>query len=105
MTSHDALMVATGVEPALARALADELVALTGSLSELAYDLGSDAETLRRHMASLQAIDRITQTQLAIADILRSDDPAAARIDAVTLESLAASLRAGHAAHGETAAS
>lgn len=91
---------ATGVGPALAQALADEMVALTGVLSELAYDLGSDPDTLRRHMDSLQSIDRITQVQLALADVLRSGDTPAARIDAVTLESLAASLRDGLHRHG-----
>ncbi len=93
------------VGSALARALADELVALTGSLSELACDLGSDAGTLRRHMVSLQSIDRITQTQLAIAEILRSGKSAAACIDAVTLETLAGSLKANYTAQLEKAAS
>lgn len=88
-----------GCAPPLAEALADELVALTSVLSDLAYDLGSNAETLRRHMTSLQAIDRITQTQLAIADILRSTETPAERISAVTLESLAASLEAGYTRH------
>ncbi|MGE7206018.1 hypothetical protein ACQKJZ_10115 [Sphingomonas sp. NPDC019816] len=77
----------------LAHALADELVELTRSLAELAYDLGSDSDTLRRHMVSIQSVDRITQAQLAIADILRSDAPVAARIDGVTLETLADRLR------------
>lgn len=81
------------MEPALARALADELVELTRSLADLAYELGSDPDTLRRHMVSIQAVDRITQSQLAIADILRSDAPVAARIDGVTLEMLAERLR------------
>ncbi|GAM00466.1 MULTISPECIES: hypothetical protein [Sphingomonas] len=81
------------MEPALARALADELVELTRSLADLAYELGSDPDTLRRHMVSIQAVDRITQSQLAIADILRSDAPVAARIDGVTLETLADRLR------------
>ena len=61
----------------LAHALADELVELTRSLADLAYELGSDPDTLRRHMVSIQAVDRITQSQLAIADILRSDAPVA----------------------------
>ncbi|MBB3879036.1 hypothetical protein [Sphingomonas pseudosanguinis] len=77
----------------LAHALADELVELTRSLADLAYDLGSDSDTLRRHMVSIQSVDRITQAQLAIADILRSDAPVAARIDGVTLETLADRLR------------
>lgn len=88
-----------GVEPALAAALADELVALTGQLAELAFDLGSHPDTLRRHMASLQLVDRITQAQLAIADVLRSRAPAAERIAGVTLEALAESLAAGVETH------
>ncbi|WP_230483517.1 hypothetical protein [Sphingomonas sp. Leaf21] len=83
-----------GVDRALAHALADELVALTGALADLAYELGSEPETLRRHMVGIQSVDRITQVQLAVADILRSDAPAAARIDGVTLETLADRLRA-----------
>ncbi|APX64644.1 hypothetical protein NS355_15760 [Sphingomonas yabuuchiae] len=86
-------MTEGAMEPALARALADELVELTRSLADLAYELGSDPDTLRRHMVSIQAVDRITQSQLAIADILRSDAPVAARIDGVTLETLADRLR------------
>ena len=82
-----------GLSPALAQALADELVELTHSLAEMAYELGSDPDTLRRHMVSIQSVDRITQAQLAIADILRSDAPTASRIDGVTLETLADRLR------------
>ena len=82
-----------GIGPDLAQALAEELVDLTRSLAELAYNLGSDPDTLRRHMESIQSVDRITQAQLAIADILRSDAPIAARIDGVTLETLARRLR------------
>lgn len=81
-----------GVEPALALALADGLVELTQSLSDLAFDLGGDPDTLRRHMHSLQAIDRITQAQLAIADVLRSTAPAEQRVAAITLESLSRDL-------------
>ncbi|MET4898037.1 hypothetical protein RN629_12910 [Sphingomonadaceae bacterium jetA1] len=87
------MVMDSGVDRPLAEALADELVELTRSLAELAYDLGSDEVTLRRHMVSIQSIDRITQAQLAIADILRSEAPVAARIDGVTLETLAARLR------------
>jgi len=90
---------AAGADPALARALADELVALTGLMCELADDLPSDPETVRRHMVGLQAIDRIVQTQLAMAGILRSGDTAAERLEAVTLESLARSLKAGYVSH------
>lgn len=84
----------TGVEPALAHALADGMVELTGLLSDLAYDLASDPDTLRRHMHSLQAIDRITQAQLAMADVLRSDASSEARLAAITLEGLSRDLAA-----------
>jgi hypothetical protein len=83
----------TVLDGTLALALADELVELTRALADMAFELGSDAETLRRHMVSIQSVDRITQTQLAIADILRSDAPVARRIDGVTLETLAERLR------------
>lgn len=86
--------VAAGVEPALALALADGLVELTQLLSDLAFDLAGDADTLRRHMHSLQAVDRITQAQLAIADVMRSAAPSDERVAGITLESLAHDLAA-----------
>ena len=82
-----------GCDPALAHALADELVGLTGLLADLAFDLAGNPETLRHHMHSLQAVDRITQAQLAVADLLRSGAPVDQRIAAVTLEELAGSIR------------
>lgn len=96
-----------GVEPALAHALADGLVELTQVLSDLAFDLGSDADTLRRHMHSLQAVDRITQTQLAIADVLRSAATSEERIAGITLHSLSCDLaeklqRYRHTAHEDS---
>ena len=74
-------------------ALADELVSMSQILSDLAYDLGMNPVTIRAHMASLQTIDRLTQAQLAIADVLRSQEPIASRVQAITLESLATNLR------------
>lgn len=88
-----------GLDAALARALAEELVAITTQLSDLAFDLASDADTLRRHMRELQAVDRITQAQLAVADILRSTAPEEDRLAAVTLEEVATSLRQRWAHH------
>lgn len=76
------------IDGTLAAVLAEELVALTGLLSDLAYDLGSNPDTLRAHMSSIQLVDAITQAQIAIADILRSDAPLDQRIAAVTLEAL-----------------
>lgn len=77
---------------ALAGALADELVLASKMLGELAYDLGSDDVTLRRHMASLQKVDHITQIQLAIADLLRHRD-GESRLAGITLEDMALRLR------------
>lgn len=87
------LGLGAGVEPALAHALADELVGLTGLLADLAFDLAGNPETLRHHMHSLQAVDRITQAQLAVAELLRSAAPVEQRLAAVTLEELGASVR------------
>lgn len=77
-----------------ATVVADELVCLTKALADLAYDLGSDHETLRRHMGSLQSIDLITQTQLALADFLRSEDSLESRLSAIMVESLARRMAA-----------
>lgn len=79
----------------LAAALADELVRASTMLADLAYDLGSDEVTLRRHLASLQQIDRVTQMQLAIADVLRSqaDGDGEAALACVTLEEMGERLR------------
>jgi hypothetical protein len=69
---------------ALGRALADELVLASQLLADLAYELGSDETTLRRHLSSLQKLDRVTQMQLAVAELLRGD----VGIDAITLEDM-----------------
>lgn len=85
--------LATGPEPALAHALADTLVGLTSQLADLAYDLAGNPDTLRHHMHSLQSIDRITQAQLAVADLLRAPGTSDDALKTVTLEDLADSLR------------
>lgn len=82
----------SGLEPALAHALADELIGLTGLLADLAFDLAGNPDTLRHHMHSLQGIDRITQAQIAIADVLRAPGLPDRALAAVTLEELAASI-------------
>jgi hypothetical protein len=94
-------IVAASGEPALnpfgqaeAIAIADELVGLTNALSDLAYDLGSDPDTLRKHMNSLQAIDLITQIHLALADLLRSEAPLHERLADIPVEALAARMKA-----------
>lgn len=86
--------VVSGLEPATAHALADELVGLTALLANLAYDLARNPDTLRHHMHSLQSVDRITQAQLAIADLLRSSAPIEDALRSVTLEDLGVSVRA-----------
>ncbi len=77
-----------------ASVIADELVGLTAALSDLAYDLSGDPETVRRHMGSLQAIDLITQIHLALADLLRASGPFAERVNRVTVEAIADRMRA-----------
>lgn len=86
----------------LAQALAAELVLASTMLADLAYDLGSDGDTLRRHMASLQRIDHITQMQLAIADLLRAanETDGDGDIGQVTLQDMADRLRAFVAERG-----
>ncbi len=93
MMSHLHEQDSQQVDP-LNLALADELLRMTHILADLAYDLGSHPETLRRHMASLQSIDNITQMQIAVAEMLRSDASTEERIALVTLEGMAARLRA-----------
>ncbi len=72
----------------LAMALADELILASQRLGDLAYDLASDEITLRRHLTSLQEVDRVTQMQLAIAELLRAGPDAPAAINAVTLDEM-----------------
>lgn len=81
-----------GVEPALASALADELIGVTALLSDLARDLGDHPETLRRHMNSLQAVDLIAQTHIAIAGVLRATATVEVRLAAIPIDALATSL-------------
>ncbi|WP_419826676.1 hypothetical protein [Sphingomonas sp.] len=84
------------LERPLALALADALTALTDKLADLACDLGRDADTLRRHMASVQSVDLVTQSLLAIADVLRSERATCERPEAVMVEALARQLRSSY---------
>ncbi|WP_183985134.1 hypothetical protein [Sphingomonas jinjuensis] len=93
---HDVTPDPSVIDGVLAAVLAEELVALTGQLSDLAYDLGSNPETLRAHMSSIQLVDVITQAQIAIADILRSDAPIEDRIASITLEALGQRIGDGY---------
>lgn len=76
----------------LALALADELVRASQLLADLAFDLGSDPGTLRRHMSSLQRVDLVTQIQIAVAELLRSPVITPDLLKSVPLEDMAARL-------------
>lgn len=78
----------------LGQAIAVELMKASHLLDELTYDLGSDPDTLRKHMASLQQIDRVTQIQVAAANLLRSTGTIEQGIGEITLEDVQARLRA-----------
>lgn len=73
--------------------LVAELVRAAGMLGDLAWELGDDPDTLRRHMNSLQQVDHITQIQLAVADLLRGADEPDAAVARITLEDMAVRLR------------
>ena len=74
----------------LNEALADELVLASRRLADLAFELASDEDTLRRHMTSMQDIDHVTQIQLAIADLLRNG---VAGLGDITLGDMASRIR------------
>lgn len=82
-----------GVGRPLADALAEELVLAAQMLGELAFELGSDTDTLRRHMTALQKIDLVTQMQLAVVDMLRLSTDCEDALTMVTLEETAQRLR------------
>lgn len=73
-------------------ALADELVRASAMLGDLAYELGSDETTLRKHLTGLQSIDHVTQILLNLASVLRGGD-GQDRLAEVTLEDMLARLR------------
>jgi hypothetical protein len=81
-----------GVARPLADALAEELLVASRLLGELAFELGSDPATLRRHMASLQKIDLVTQMQLAVVDMLRISGDCEDAVASVKLEATASRL-------------
>lgn len=74
----------------LNEALADELVLASRRLADLAFELASDEDTLRRHMTSMQDIDHVTQIQLSIADLLRNG---VAGLGDITLGDMASRIR------------
>ena len=83
----------------LAEAMGEELLLASRMLADLAYELGSDATTLRKHMTGLQKIDHITQIQLAIVDLLRNRGADGDPLAGVTLAEMADRLRAAMDRH------
>ena len=79
--------------PALGEALAGELERASRLLGELAFELGSDEATLRRHLTGLQSIDHVTQIMLNIATVLRAGE-GQDQLAGVTQEDVAGRLRA-----------
>lgn len=79
-------------QDALNRAIADEMSALADRLCKLACVLASDPAVVTQHMDELQSIDLMTQTQRALADLLRQDDAPADRIARIPVEALAMRL-------------
>ncbi|KQM86340.1 hypothetical protein ASE67_10950 [Sphingomonas sp. Leaf23] len=77
----------------LGEALAGELERASRLLGELAFELGSDETTLRRHLTGLQSIDHVTQIMLNIATVLRAGE-GTDQLAGVTLEDVARRLRA-----------
>lgn len=84
----------------LAEALGEELLLASHMLADLAYELGSDETTLRKHMTGLQRIDHITQIQLAIVDLLRNQGKGGDPLAGVTLAEMADRLRSAMERHG-----
>ncbi|MBV7257150.1 hypothetical protein KCG44_10190 [Pacificimonas sp. WHA3] len=77
----------------LPEALADELGIASRLLADLAYDLGADEETLRRHLVSIQKIDQVTQMLLIVADLLKTLEEPEQSLESVTLADMAERLR------------
>lgn len=67
--------------------IAEELEQARDEIERLGAILCSDARFMKSHMVALQALDMLGQQQLALAAILRSDDPQAA-IAGTPLETL-----------------
>ncbi|MFS0737421.1 hypothetical protein ABC347_10255 [Sphingomonas sp. 1P06PA] len=71
-------MTASSLSAALRLKIADELELAREEIERLGAILCSDARLVTAHMVALQALDMLGQQQLALAKILRSDDPRAA---------------------------
>ena len=73
-------------------ALAEELRIASRLLNDLAYELACDDAVIRKHVESLQNIDRVTQMQLSVASVLDSGHTDAAQVF-IGLEDMADRLR------------
>ncbi len=81
-------------EAVFIRAIADEMSELADHLCKLACVLASDPELIVNYLDDLQAIDLMTQTQRALADLLREPGAPDAKIGQVRVQALADRLAA-----------
>ena len=63
------------LSPRLRAQIADELECAREEIERLGAILCSDPALVERHISALQALDMLGQQQLALAAILRADDP------------------------------
>lgn len=61
--------------PSLLQKIADELENMRAETESLGAMLCGDPDVALRHMSALQGLDLLAQTQLALAKILRADNP------------------------------
>ncbi|MCC2602483.1 hypothetical protein [Sphingopyxis yananensis] len=61
--------------PSLLQKIADELENMRQETESLGALLCSDPDVALRHMNALQSLDLLAQTQLALAKILRAENP------------------------------
>lgn len=67
--------------PSLLQKIAEELENMRQETESLGTMLCSDPDVAMRHMNALQSLDLLGQTQLALAKILRAEDPDQALAD------------------------
>lgn len=72
--------------------IADELERSRGEMEALGVALCADPALIAAHGGALQALDRLGQQQLALATLLRADDPVRA-VRGITLGDLKKRLR------------
>lgn len=65
----------TAPHPKLLHKIAEELEHMRTETESLGAVLCSDPDIAMRHLSALQSLDLLAQTQLALAKILRADDP------------------------------